>query len=163
MLDIRNIKTTRLCKFLKHKNAGLYKIIRAIDNHVYELELPKSMKIYLVFHSWLLHLNKSKPLPNQRIKPSSPANVANNIGDDFEYYVKGIEASRYNMRKNDDNVDPSLIAIDHRRKMLQYQILFTSYTNYNDRPKWLDYPMVDDCPNFVVDFHHEYLDAARPH
>ncbi len=50
MFDIRNIKTTRLYKSLKHKNANLYKIIRAINNYVYELELLELIKIYLVFY-----------------------------------------------------------------------------------------------------------------
>ena len=82
-----------------------------------------------------MHLDKSKLLPNQQIKLLSLANVVNNIDDDFDYYVKGIEASQYDMRKNNDNVNPSLIVTNYRRKMLQYQILFMGYTNYNDRSK----------------------------
>lgn len=150
MLDTRNIKTTRPCKSLEHKNAGPYKIVRAIDDHAYELGLPESMKlIHPVFHPWFLHLDKSKPLPGQRVKPSPPTNATNDATNEkLDYYVKGIGASRYDMRKNRDKADPSLTAEDYRHneeagKMLQYQIVFTGYTDYNNKPLWEDYYMAN--------------------
>lgn len=40
-----NIKTTQLYKSLKYKNANFYKIIRTINNYVYELKLLKLIKL----------------------------------------------------------------------------------------------------------------------
>ena len=72
MWDTRNIRTSRANKSLDHKNLGPFRIIRVIDNSAYELKLPPSMSsIFLVFHLWLLHLDKSDPLPGQII-PSPP-------------------------------------------------------------------------------------------
>ena len=51
MLDSRNIRTVRLNKSLDHKNLGLYKVVRAINNIVYKLELSLGMNIYSVFYS----------------------------------------------------------------------------------------------------------------
>lgn len=158
MLDIRNVATTRPSKSLEHKNAGPYEIVRAIDNHAYELKLPESMNlIHPVFHPWLLHLDKSKPLPGQRIRPPPPVTATDGS---LNYPVVGIGRSRINKRKIDSNADPSLTTPAH---MLQYQILFAGYTDYNNRPKWEDYDMADGCPHFVADFHHRYPDAAGPH
>lgn len=51
ILDSRNIKTTRLNKSLDYKNLGPYRIKRAINNIIYELDLSEGMNIYPVFHS----------------------------------------------------------------------------------------------------------------
>jgi hypothetical protein len=51
MLDSRNIRTTRPSQTLDFKNRGPYKIIRAIDNIAYELDLPHGLhQIHNVFH-----------------------------------------------------------------------------------------------------------------
>ena len=50
MLDSRNIKTARLNKSLNYKNLEPFKIIKVINNIVYELELPNGMNIHPVFH-----------------------------------------------------------------------------------------------------------------
>lgn len=76
MLDSRNIKTVRPNKSLDHKNLGPFQIIKAHNNSAYELDLPSSInKIYSVFHSWLLHLNNSDPLSEQRISSPSPLEI----------------------------------------------------------------------------------------
>ena len=51
ILDTRNIKTDRPSRSLNYKNLGPFKIIKALDNMAYELELPLVIKgIYPVFH-----------------------------------------------------------------------------------------------------------------
>lgn len=51
MLDSRYISTIRPNRGLDYKNLGSFEIIRAINNSVYELDLPKSMKeVFPVFH-----------------------------------------------------------------------------------------------------------------
>ena len=74
-LDSRNIKTTRPNKSLNHKNLGPFKIIRIINNMACELELPQEIKIFPVFHPWLLHLDDERLLPSQRRLPPAPIKV----------------------------------------------------------------------------------------
>ena len=51
MLNNRNLKITRPNKSLNHKNLEPFKIIKAINNSVYELNLLKFIKeTFLVFH-----------------------------------------------------------------------------------------------------------------
>ena len=62
MLDTRNIRIIRLIKSLDYKNMGPFKVIRVINNIVYELKLPEGMNVHPVFHSWLLYINNNNPL-----------------------------------------------------------------------------------------------------
>jgi hypothetical protein len=52
----RNIQTKQLNIKLDHKKLGLFKIKRIIGLVNYELVLPKTMNIYLVFYISLLEL-----------------------------------------------------------------------------------------------------------
>lgn len=64
ILNIKNIRTTRLIKSLDYKNLVPFKIIRVIDNNAYELDLPEAINgVFPIFYPWLLYLNKSNPLP----------------------------------------------------------------------------------------------------
>ena len=65
MLDSRNIKTKRSNKSLDYKNLKLFKIIKVINNIVYELKLLDGIDIYLVFYFWLLYIDNSDPLSKQ--------------------------------------------------------------------------------------------------
>ena len=50
MLNVKNIKINRLNKSLNHKNISLFKIIKVVNNIIYELELLKEMNIFSIFH-----------------------------------------------------------------------------------------------------------------
>ena len=50
MLNNRNIRITRLNKSLNYKNLELYKIVKVINNIIYELKLSNDLNIYLVFY-----------------------------------------------------------------------------------------------------------------
>ncbi|SLM33518.1 Ribonuclease H-like domain [Lasallia pustulata] len=50
----RNIRTDRPAKKLNHTKLGPFRIKKALGPDVYELELPKSMKIHPVFHITVL-------------------------------------------------------------------------------------------------------------
>ena len=65
ILNSRNIRITRLSKLLDYKNLKPFRIIRVINNIICELELPKGMNIYSIFHSWLLYINNSDLLSEQ--------------------------------------------------------------------------------------------------
>ena len=51
MLNVKNIKTNRLNRSLNHKNINSFKIIRVINNMIYELRLSKEINIFFIFHS----------------------------------------------------------------------------------------------------------------
>ena len=50
MLNSRNIKTIRLNKSLNYKNLKLFRVVRAINNITYKLELSNDMNIYSIFY-----------------------------------------------------------------------------------------------------------------
>ena len=50
MLNNRNIQIIRSNKSLNYKNLELYRIVRVINNIVYELKLLDELNIYLVFY-----------------------------------------------------------------------------------------------------------------
>ena len=66
MLNARFIHIMRFNKFLNHKNLNSFRIIEIINNSAYKLNLFESInKLFSVFHSWLLHLNKANSLSDQ--------------------------------------------------------------------------------------------------
>jgi len=51
MLNKRSIKIKQIRKFLENKNFKFYKIIKIINNYIYQLKLSKSIiEIYLIFY-----------------------------------------------------------------------------------------------------------------
>jgi hypothetical protein len=70
----RNIQTKQPSTKLDHKKLGLFKIKRIIGLVNYELILPKTMNIYLVFYISLLELVLSGALlaPITEIEPVNP-------------------------------------------------------------------------------------------
>lgn len=60
-LSGRNIDLTWLTKTLDWKYYKLYKVIEPVSKQAYPLDLPKSIKIHIVFQvSWLKIYNKLK-------------------------------------------------------------------------------------------------------
>ena len=117
MLDARNIKTERPNKSLDHKNLGPFKIVRAINNMAYELELPDGMDIFPVFHPWLLHMDNSDPLPGQLENPPPPTKVDE---EGSEHFVDEVTDSRIDKRR----VDP----MTGKRGCLVYRFKWTGYS-----------------------------------
>ena len=102
MLNAKYIKTMRSNNSLNHKNLDLYKITRAINNIVYELDLLEIMSnLFNVFHSWLLHLNDEKSFQNQMKKTSSRIE----INEDIKWSIQKIIDSRINDRMNDSRTN----------------------------------------------------------
>ena len=90
--NIRNLSIARSNRSLNHKNVNFYKIVRVINNAVYELKLLDVMKdIWSMFHFWLFHLNKSNSLLNQRKGSFSTMKIT---FDFIIHYVKEIMKSR---------------------------------------------------------------------
>jgi len=71
-LFIRNITIKKLSKKLNYKKIGLFKVKKSIKNINFKLDLPKTIKIYPIFHALFLKLaNKKTPvikIPKKYIK-----------------------------------------------------------------------------------------------
>ena len=50
MLNSRNIRIIRSNKSLNYKNLDPFKIIKVINNIIYELKLSNKINVYLIFH-----------------------------------------------------------------------------------------------------------------
>jgi hypothetical protein len=79
----RNIQTKQPNTKLDHKKLGLFKIKRIIRLVNYELVLPKTINIYLVFHIFLLELVLLGVLP-------APITEIEPINPNIEYKIKEI-------------------------------------------------------------------------
>ncbi len=150
MLDSRNINTARPSKSLDHKNLGPFKIVRAINNMAYELDLPDGMQIFPVFHPWLLHLDNSNPLPGQIELPPPPVHTDE---EGSEHFVDEVIDSHIDKRKKDP--------MTQEKGLLEYKFKWTGHKN--DVPVWEPYWNAAGCPDLVADFHHSQPDKPGPH
>ena len=148
MLDCRNIKTTRPNKSLDHKNMGPFKIIRAINNLAYELELFVIMKkVFSVFHSWLLHKITDDSLSKQRQSSSSSIYTNDEGADHLAEEILDFRID--NRRKN---------PVTEKKGYLMYKIKYIDYNDDNDPPIWQVFIDVVDCLDLITDFHHKNSD-----
>ena len=93
-LDTHNICILRPSKKLDWKFLGPFTIKRMINVHAYELDLPASIQIYLVFNVTLLCPAADNPVPCQRADPLLPIKVKGLE----EYKVESILDSRWERR-----------------------------------------------------------------
>ena len=116
--------------------AGLYRILRRIGNS-YEVKLPKSIKIYLIFSPDRLQKASNDPLLGQRNEP--PPTIR--ITDDEEWEVEEI------------------LAVQKTRKYLSYR---AKWVSYDKDPEW--YPASDFkyAPHKLRDFYLQNPDRPRP-
>lgn len=115
MLDFRNIKTTRPNKSLDFKNRGPFRVKRVIDNIAYELELPPHMRIFPVFHPWLLHLCNEEGLPGQTPIPEGPILIDPDMEDEKQWEVHEVLDARVNHTERDP-------LLRNRKGLLQYKV-----------------------------------------
>ena len=80
-LKTKNLKTRRPSRKLDHLWSGPYPVVKVINPVAYELRLPTTMKIHLVFHTNLLLPCASNPFPGQRHPEPGPVIV--DAGEDF--------------------------------------------------------------------------------
>ncbi len=92
----------------------------------YELDLPKEMKVFPVFHPWLLHLDDSDPLPGQRNSESPPlATYEDGSGD---YVVTEVVDSKLDRRRKDPR--------SGKKGCLMYKIRYEGYESWNANSEW---------------------------
>ena len=60
MLNARHLIITKFNRKFEYRNLNSFKIIRVIDNNVYEIKFSKIIKkIFFVFYSWFLHFENN--------------------------------------------------------------------------------------------------------
>lgn len=154
MLDRRNIKTERPNRSLDHKNLGPFKIVKALDNMAYQLDLPPAMKgLHPVFHPWLLHLDNSDPLPGQRVPPPPPVKVTPEGGKIYD--AEEIVGSKVDKRRKDP--------VTGDKGCLMYQVKWTGYDDDEEPTTWEPYINVAGSADLVADFHHAHPNEEGPH
>ena len=126
MLDSRFITTINPNKSLDFKNLGPYKIIRVINNMIYELDLPDSIgKTFPIFYPWLLYLDNNNRLLDQEEIEQPPIKIYDDGTGDFE--VKEIINLKIKKGRKDRTTG--------KKNYLIYRIIYSGYSNYNTRPK----------------------------
>ena len=74
-VDARYFASKHDSKLLSTKNAGLWKIVKNINNKAYKLDIPQQMKnaeLTCIFHLWKLHLAPNSLFPGQILKFGLP-------------------------------------------------------------------------------------------
>jgi hypothetical protein len=89
-LNLRNVRTNRPSKKLDWKHAK-FTVVKVVGSHSYQLDTPPG--IHNVFHSDLLRLAATDPLPSQSLDDSRPPAVV--INGQEEYSVERILRDRF--------------------------------------------------------------------
>ena len=137
-LSTKNIRTRRPCKKLEDKCIGPYRITRVAHNRSYELDLPRTLRIWPVFHVSLL-------------RPASPAQenelprpiLAGEENPDIEWDVKAILGSRHKRGK----------------RPFQYRV---QWATGEPGQTWEPVECVDNCAYLVNEFHAKNPSAPTP-
>ncbi|KAH0609145.1 uncharacterized protein H6S33_001373 [Morchella sextelata] len=110
-VSVKNIRTTRNSRKLNWKKLGPFPVKEIISPYVYRVDLPRSMKVHLIFYVSLLDPAAIDPVPGQTQPPPPPIIVE----QEEEYAVEEILDSR-----------------ETRNNGLQYFVKWTGYTD----PTW---------------------------
>lgn len=102
-LNLQNVRTSRTSKKLDWKHAK-FTVVKVVGSHSYQLDTPPG--IHNVFHSDLLRLAASDPLPSQSSDDSQPPAIV--INGEEEYGVEKILEDRY-IRRGRGKVRQALV------------------------------------------------------
>lgn len=124
----KNIRSRRPSRKLNHKRMGPYEIESKINEEVWKLKLPYSMKqIHPVFHSSLLEPFHANNIENRIIEPPEPEEIDGEIewevdeildsrkhGRGVQYFVKWLN------RPGEDSWQPSRDLLNCNLKVLEF-------------------------------------------
>jgi hypothetical protein len=139
LLKRTNVRTNRPSDKLDFKLLGPFKILKAVGNSAYRLDLPATMHIHPTFHVSLLEPYFQNELPARRPEPP-PDPIIDEDGD-IRYHVQKILKSRLLRRK------------------LQYLVRWEGYDANSD--SWVPHTEFDDDDPLVIDFHTQYPTAPN--
>lgn len=117
------------------------------------LDLPPTMKIFPVFHPWLLHLHKTTPLEGQIQEPPGPVNVSE-PEEEQEWWVSEIVDSRLHKGMKDH--------VTGKKGLLQYKVHYPGWPEWNANPAWQPYWDFDDCQHLAHEFHQKHPRKPGP-
>ena len=140
-LNAADINRARPSVKLDDKQVGPYRVSRVLSPLVCVLDLPTSMRIFPVFHSKLLTLAPSDPMPGQHRQPRPP--VVANDGEE-EWFVDAILDSRINRR---------------RRNLLEYLVQWED----GQTPTWEPWFMITGADAALDAYHAQYPRRPGPH
>jgi hypothetical protein len=133
-----NVSTTRPCKKLDYKKIGPYEVIAKVGKVSYEVQLPRNLRIFPIFHVSLLEPYYEDPDPN-RTKPPPPSVI---INDEEEYEAEEILDSRFHYNKP------------------QYKVKWVGYTI--DDASWEPAKFLKHSPKLMDAFHSKYPSKPGP-
>lgn len=152
MVDGRFIKTSRPSNSLDYRNLGPFTITKIVNNHSYMLDLPPTMKIFPVFHPWLLHLHETSPLEGQVQEPPGPVNTETE--EEPEWWVSEIVDARLHKGMRDH--------ITGKKGLLQYKAHYPGWPEWNANPSWQPYWDFDESQHLAHEFHTRYPQKPKP-
>ena len=119
IFDFKNLKIARSNKSLDYKNLKFFKIIRVINNNVYELKLSNNIQnIYSIFHFWLLHLINVNFFSSQKEKRFNLVSI--NIEKTL-FFIEEIFDVKMNKKKVDSKTDRKNNSISKKKKLFSIQ------------------------------------------
>ncbi|MBW0542767.1 hypothetical protein O181_082482 [Austropuccinia psidii MF-1] len=140
-LSSENIKSTRPAKRLSERWLGPFPILKKFSTHAYPLKLPCQWKsIHPVFHISLLEPVKTSTSPNRHQGPPPPINIE----EEEEWEVS-------------QTLDSKL-----KRRKLWYLVEWKCFSQDSERSTWKPAENLNNCPQFVKDFHSMYPDKPGP-
>ena len=146
MLDVRYLKIMRSNKSFDYKNFESFRVIRVINNCVYELKFSQTMnECFFVFHSWLLHLDDDNSMFDQQDTASS--SVATDINGDL-WEIDEMLDSKIDKRRNDSTT--------RTKSCLRYRMRWTDRNNLNITSDWYIYIDLKTASYLMIDFHYKY-------
>ena len=150
-VDARHFASERDKKLLDLKNAGLWKIVRNIDNKTYKLDISETLKdagITPIFHPWKLHLAPNSPFPGQILPLGPPIKVSAENDNKAHKEWKVLKV-----------VDCQKI----KRYGIQYKATYVGNWNaWNGSPPWQLWIDFERSMDKVHKFHHTHPRKPQP-
>ena len=142
-LDRRNITTDRPMQKLEQRFLGPFQVTQAVNSHAYRLNLPPEMsRLHNVFHTNLLRLAPTDPVPGQSQQPAPPVSL------DFDGAKLWAIDSILDSRRTG------------ARRLFQYRIRWRDYDPSHDT--WEPLFHVFHCRAATADFHSRFPAKPKP-